>query len=160
MNRKKTRGVRYTPGYRWDELEFYDDTQAIKKELAAFDAKARAKAIELGRIIEADFERERQALLAECMRKRAEDLLEIAALELEEKMKSAIEADRAESQRVFTAYAERLQKAFHAAAAEQAAWHAENKLILARIQGDINRSNLRAERNELLRRGVIKGRRR
>jgi hypothetical protein len=143
-----------------DDVEFYDDKAAIAKELAAFDAKARAKAAQLGRIIEEDFERERQALLAECHRKRAEDLLAIAAIDLEEKMKADAAADRAEAQRVFGAYAERVQKAFSAACQEQAAWYAEGKAILARIQRDINRSNIRAERNELLRRGVIKGRRR
>jgi len=160
MRRTKRPRMLYTPGFRMADVEFYDDRQAIAKELAAFDAKARAKAAELGRIIEADFERERQQLLAECHRKRAEDLLAIAAIDLEEKMKADAEADRAEAQRVFGAYAERVQKAFSTACKEQAEWYAETKAILAKIQRDINLSTCRAERNEFLRRGVIKGRRR
>src|SRR5256885_5555521 len=122
MKRQRARGVLYTPGFSMNEIEFYDDERAIAKELAAFDEKARAKAAELGRIIAEDFERERQQLLAEALRKQAEYRLDLKLMELDEKMRSAIEADRAEARRVFTAYAERLQKAFHVTAEDQAKW--------------------------------------
>jgi hypothetical protein len=160
MRRTKRPRVLYTPGFKMGEMEFYDDKAAIKKELAAFDAKARAKAAELGRIINEDFERERQALIAECHRKRAEDLLAIAAIDLEEKMQSAIAADRAESQRVFGAYAERVQKAFHLKAQDEMQWRAETQAALKKIERSMERSRLNDERVKLLERGVVRGRRR
>jgi|GEM_PF-5057493 GTPase involved in cell partitioning and DNA repair len=159
MNRRQPKLLALPAGVKWDELEFADDAKAIAKEVAKFDRKAREKAAALGKTIAADLERERQELLAKCIQQRAEDLAEIAALELEEKMQSAIEADRAEAQRVFNAYIERLTVKFRAAVQEQGKWLEENKGHMARIQKDINRSTVRAERNELLRRGAVRGRR-
>jgi hypothetical protein len=161
MRRKHTsRGVRYTPGYRWDELEFEDDAKAIATEIAEWTRTAKAKAAEQGRLIAEDFERERQALLAECLRKRAEDLLAIAAIELEEKMQAELEADRLESQRVYREYVEKVQARFKADVENTAKWTNEITARVKKIERDMERSRLHDERIKLLERGAVKGMRR
>jgi hypothetical protein len=155
--------ARVTYGVKWSDLEFSDDIRAIAKEqnrLAKLDRLARKRFEELGRIITADFERERQQQLAEALRKQAQYRLEFKLAELDEKMQSAIEADRAEARRVFSAYAARVAKAFHVAVEADAKERLWGNKQLKRIERDMERSKLHVERVKLLERGVVRGRRR
>jgi len=153
---------RYTPGFKWSELEFFDDKAAIAKECATWLRKVKAESDAVAKDIEADRaaeERERQRLIAESFAQHARDLIELKAEELDAKMNAAIEADRAEARRVFAEYAQKVQAGFKASVQELAAWSQSVDERLKEINRQMERSRLHDERMELSRRGVIRGRR-
>jgi small-conductance mechanosensitive channel len=140
----------------WQDLEFADDIAAITCEQAKADRKARKRFEELRRIIAADFEAERKKLLDEALRKRAEYLIDLKLTEMQE----AIEADRADARRVLGAYVERVSAAFRKAVEREGKEREKGRAALKRVEADMQKSRLHDERMELIRRGVLKGRRR
>ena len=74
-------------------------------------------------------------------------------------MQAAELADRKEAHRVFSKYVEQVSAKFKAAVKSEGEWHEQVKSRVKKIESDMNRSAIRAERQELLRRGVIRGRR-
>lgn len=143
-------------GVKWDDLEFRDDIKAIAREQAKADRIARKRFEEQGRIIAADFERERQQQLAEALRKQAQYRLDLKLAELDEKMQSGIDADREEAKRVFKAYTERVAASFRAAVQEQGKCLMQVNEWLEKIQADEQRSRLREERIRVMERGVVR----
>jgi hypothetical protein len=161
---KRKRGSRspsvlYTPGFSMNEMEFRDDIQGIKKERKAWLCYATAKAAAQRAIIEADEARELAERIAAANRIVAQDLISLKAMELEEKMKAVELADREEARAVFSKYAEQVSAKFKAAVKSEGEWLEQVKRRIRKIESDIDRSAIRADRQELLRRGVIRGRR-
>ena len=88
-----------------------------------------------------------------CMRHHRNDLC------IFQKMQAAELADREEARRVFGKYVEQVAAKFKAAVKSEGEWREQVKSRIRKIESDIDRSAIRAERQELLRRGVIRGRR-
>lgn len=140
----------------WNSLEFADDFKAIAREQAKADRKALKRFEELGRTIAADFERERKRLLAEALQKRCEYLIDLKLTEMQE----AIEADGVDARKVFGGYVERVTEQFRNGIANAAKEREQVAKRLKKIEADMQKSRLHDERMELIRRGVLKGRRR
>ena len=141
------------------EMEFRDDEAAIKKERKAWLRYAKAKAAAQKALIEADAARDLAERIARANQIVAQGRIDLTAMELEEKMQAAELADRKEARRVFSNYAEQIAAKFKAAVKSEGEWLEQVKSRIRKIEGDIDRSAIRAERQELLRRGVIRGRR-
>jgi hypothetical protein len=165
MNKpKRKRGSRspsvlYTPGFDMAEMEFRDDEKAVKKERKAWLRYATAKAAAQKALIEADEARELAGRIAAANRIVAQDLISLKAMELEEKMEAAEKAEREEARRVFSKYAEQLAAKFKAAVEDEGKWQEQVKARLQKIEKREKKSRLHDERMDLLRRGVIRGRR-
>ena len=141
------------------EMEFRDDAKAIKEERKAWLRYAKAKAAAQAKIIEADAARELAERISAANREHAQDLIDLAVAKYEEKMQSAIEEDREEARRVFSKYVEEVSAKFKAAVQDEGKWREQVGKRVKKIQGDINRSTVRAERLKLLERGAVRGRR-
>lgn len=170
--RKQIRPPKGFPGWlvKPSEFEFLDDLEAIARERNKVAKKRRKQERwrdrlalkrydELTKIIEADAERGRQEIEA-AAKKLANERIERKLAELDEKMQSAIEADRVEARRVFTAYAQRVTAAFRNAVEREGKEREQNTKTLKRIEKDMERSRLHDERMKLIERGVLRGRRR
>jgi hypothetical protein len=151
--------VLYTPGFTMEEMEFRNDEKAIKAERAAWLRYAKARAEAQKRLIEADAARELAERLARANQIAAQDRLDLAAMELEERMQAAELADREEVRRVFSKYIEQVAAKFKAAVEDEGKWREQVNQRLRKITADENRSVVRAERLKLLERGALRGRR-
>src|SRR6266699_3660505 len=83
----------------------------VKHPNRKHDARVREAHARIGKIIAAEFDRERKRLLAETLKKLAAEKLELVLMEQEEKRQAAIKADLEKSRKETQAYLERLMKA-------------------------------------------------
>src|SRR5882762_1009616 len=121
MRKTKRPRLLYTPGFRMDDVEFHDDKAEIATECATWLRSRKAQANEIAKLVEADRaaeERERQELIAKSFADHARDLIDLKAEELDERMQSAVEADRVEARKVFAEYAQKVQAGFKASVQE------------------------------------------
>jgi hypothetical protein len=145
----------------WDDL-IWSGAEDERLAFRQWFNRVRKRCSRIGRQINADQKRAKREEIAELKRQQQADLEAVVAAQ-ETRIQAAIAADYIESRRVCDAYVEKLRAAMQAKLKaehdEEEAWRASVRKRLAKIDRDIERSAHRAERMEMIRRGVLRGRR-
>lgn len=137
MGEYNEHGTRYTPGFRFDQIEWCDDERELERERKRKDKKVRKRHKRLAKLI-------------------AADLLEMRTESFEENERKFRER-QAKSAKV---YAAKLAAAFRTAVEAESKWRELAKAKVAQFDKNLEKMTMRLERQGLLRRGIVRGRRR
>lgn len=130
------RPIRWAPGFRFDEIEWNDAPRVAKKQLADWLNRQRKRVKRIGLELAADKAREDRQMA----------------------FQAQLAREDAATARMLEGYRAVLRAAAKKQHEENATWLKQAKARAEKVGREIERDRLRAERELLVRRGVVRGR--